>query len=106
MKSCTKPNCARPGAAVLAYDYSAKRAILDDPGDGELSPHVYVLCSSCAGKLRPPNGWSLEDLRTKPPLFLDRPPTPVSVSVGGSDGDELEPVAEASRRQLFFGYSA
>lgn len=106
MKSCTKPSCARPGAAVLAYDYAEKRAILDDAGGGELSPHVYVLCNACAEKLRPPNGWRLDDLRAKPPLFLDRIPAAVPVSVGASpDEEDGDHAPDTSRRQLFFGYS-
>lgn len=105
MNLCTKPSCARPGAVVLSYDYATKKAILDDPDHGELSPHVYVLCNRCAEKLRPPNGWELQDLRSEPPLFLD-PATPVAVGVGATSQEpEPEPVVEPSRRQLFFGYS-
>lgn len=105
MNLCTKPSCARPGAVVLSYEYATKKAILDDPADGQLSPHVYVLCNRCAEKLRPPNGWELEDLRSKPPLFLD-PPDRMTVGVGAAAAEaEPEPAPEISRRQLFFGYS-
>lgn len=106
MNLCTKPSCARPGAVVLSYDYAAKRAILDDPAAGELSPHVYVLCNRCAEKLRPPKGWELADQRDKPPLFLDQQ-NQVAVGVGAATGaPEQDPLPEPSRRQLFFGYSA
>ncbi len=105
MNLCTKPNCARPGAVVLAYDYAARKAILQDAPQGQLSPHVYVLCLKCAERLRPPRGWELEDLREQPPLFLD-PANDLVAATAGSAGEEPadEPPA-ASRRQLFFGYS-
>ena len=63
MTLCSKPRCARPGSVALAYDYSSRRAILEDPPDGQLSPHLYALCDDCAGDLRPPRGWTLEDHR-------------------------------------------
>ena len=104
MNLCTKPSCARPGAVVLSYDYAAKRAILDDPDRGELSPHVYILCNRCAEKLRPPKGWELDDQRSKPPLFLDEQDQFV-VAVGAGAEPEQELAPESARRQLFFGYS-
>lgn len=103
MNLCSKPSCTRPGAVVLAYDYAERKALLDDPASGQLSPHVYILCTRCAEKLRPPKGWELEDRRSTPPLFVD-------------DGEDIltmppieperEDLAASSRRQLFFGYSA
>lgn len=99
MNSCSKPGCANPGAAVLGYDYSQRRAVLDDP-DGDVSPHAYVLCTRCAEKLTPPRGWTLDDNRAEPPLFLDRlkdRAEPAAVDA---------PAEEPSRQQLFFGYSA
>lgn len=59
----------RAGAVVLAYDYAARRAALLDPADGEVSPHLYALCSDCAERLRPPRGWELVDQRAAPPMF-------------------------------------
>lgn len=71
MNTCSKPGCTRAGAAVLGYDYGARLALLEDPpGKGRLSPHLYVLCVPCAERLRPPQGWMLEDVRTTPPLVL------------------------------------
>ena len=101
MSPCSKPGCQNPGAAVLSYDYAERRALLEDPPEGDVSPHDYVLCTKCATKLTAPRGWTLADLRAAPPLFLDRAkereePEPV---------EEL-PVPEPARRQLFFGYSA
>ena len=103
MNLCSKPGCTRSGAALLSYDYGGRLALLEDPPNGgEVSPHLYVLCAQCAERLRPPQGWLLEDLRTSPPLFVASEGT-----MAASDDlplDEPEPVA--SRRQLFFGYSA
>lgn len=81
---------------------------LDDPGESVIDPHVYVLCAGCADKLMPPRGWTLQDRRQKPPLFLERDPRTVTVDVVDVIGDEAsvpEPAPQHSR-QLFFGHSA
>ncbi|MFN2586504.1 MAG: DUF3499 family protein [Actinomycetota bacterium] len=104
MNLCSKPGCASPGAAVLGYDYADRRAVLDDPPP-EISPHAYVLCNRCAGKLTPPRGWVLDDLRAAPPLFLDRVADRVE-PVPATAPDALAPLGAPERRQLFFGYSA
>lgn len=101
MSSCSKPGCANPGAAVLGYDYAARRAVLDDPS-GDVSPHAYVLCTRCAEKLTPPRGWVLDDNRAEPPLFLDR----VKEREDAPAVESLPAPEEPARRQLFFGYSA
>ena len=72
MNLCSKPRCARPGSVALAYDYAGRRAILHDPPEGEMSPHLYSLCGTCAEKLSPPRGWTLADERLEPPLFALR----------------------------------
>jgi hypothetical protein len=100
---CSKPGCGNPGAAILGYDYAARRAVLDDP-PAEVSPHSYVLCTRCAGKLTPPRGWELEDLRAEPPLFLDR--VKDRVEAPAAEAKTLPPLGEPERRQLFFGYTA
>jgi hypothetical protein len=89
---------------VLSYDYAAGTALLDDPPDGAISPHLYVLCARCAERLRPPRGWVLEDRRSKPRLFVERDPVLVSAHHSGSD--ELESEDDSARTQLFFGYGA
>ncbi|HWC13452.1 MAG TPA: DUF3499 family protein [Actinomycetota bacterium] len=101
MNLCSKPGCTRAGAALLGYDYAARRAVLDDPPDaGEVSPHVYVLCSPCAERIRPPRGWLLDDLRVEPPLFVaaERCPPGEPRAAGSSADDDA-----ARRRQLSFG---
>ena len=54
----------------MDFDYAARRAVLEDPVAGQLSPHSYLLCTLCAEKLTPPRGWELQDHRDKPALFL------------------------------------
>jgi hypothetical protein len=66
---CSKPGCVGTGAAILGYEYSERRALLADVID-EVSPHVYVLCSECAEKLRPPRGWVLDDQRGQRPALV------------------------------------
>jgi hypothetical protein len=101
---CSKPGCANPGTALLGYDYAAKQAYVDDPPQGEPSPHSYVLCTACAGKLNPPRGWDLIDRRAEPPLFLDDRTSPAVTVLETSRPDERR--LETQRRQLFFGSSA
>lgn len=105
MSLCSKPGCAHAGAVVLGYDYAARVASLEDPTSGEPSPHVYVLCTGCAERLRPPVGWTLEDRRAAPPLFAAGRGSRV---VDLHDHLEGTPAAEAepAGRQLFFGSSA
>lgn len=92
---------------MLAYDYAARKAILEDAPRGQLSPHVYVLCIRCAERLRPPKGWELEDMREEPALFLEKVSDLVpAASAGPEEAGEESQTALASRRQLFFGYSA
>lgn len=108
MPTCSKPGCTRAGAAVLGYDYAERLALLQDPPvTGQVSPHVYVLCIHCAERLRPPQGWILEDARSEPPLFVTG-----AVPERSALALEEEPLYDASdetitvRKQLFFGYSA
>ncbi|MEA2461410.1 MAG: hypothetical protein QOH90_1587 [Actinomycetota bacterium] len=108
MNTCAKPGCAGSATAVLGYDYSQSRATLEDPGPDPISPHVYALCSSCAEKMRPPRGWTLEDLRSRPPLFLDdaRPHRAAAIAIEDEERERRELDLEPAARQLFFGQSA
>ena len=90
---------------MLGYDYQERLALLQDPPEiGQLSPHLYILCVPCAERLRPPQGWVLEDVRATPPLFVagQRPGAPATAVEEPAD----EPEPATHRRQLFFGYSA
>lgn len=102
MNLCCKPACARPGAVVLGYDYASRTAILNDPTPGEQNPHLYVICGPCAEKLRPPKGWTIDDLRAAPPLFASNERSRISLV---EPDPEPEPAPVASSRQLFFGSS-
>lgn len=103
MSTCAKPGCAGSATSVLSYDYSAKVARLEDPTLEPISPHVYALCSECAQKLQPPRGWTLEDERARPPLFLDD----ARIDLTRRDTYEIEEESsDTSARQLFFGQSA
>lgn len=100
MNLCSKPGCASPGSAVLGYRYAERTAIVEDPPAGDVSPHLYVLCSRCAERLTPPKGWILDDRRATPPLFLDRLESRRAME------EPADPPVEPARRQLFFGCSA
>ncbi len=105
MNLCSKPGCGHAGAVILGYDYSQRQIVLEDPEGGEISPHAYAMCTSCAEKLRPPRGWEVEDHRSEPPLFLDD--VTLLELVEGTrleDPEELQP--QPVGRQLFFGTSA
>ena len=66
MTLCSKPSCRRPGSVILEYDYADRRAFLwSAPPSGEMSPHLYQLCVSCAGRLTVPQGWELVDDRAE-----------------------------------------
>ncbi|MDQ3646184.1 MAG: DUF3499 family protein [Actinomycetota bacterium] len=104
MTLCAKPGCQAAGVAVLAYDYAARLALLDDPAEGEISPHLYVMCQRCASKITPPMGWTLEDRRVKPPLFLERLEERRAAEL--QDHERSDDEAGRSSRQLFFGSSA
>lgn len=104
MNICSKPGCTRAGVALLGYDYAARLALLQDPpGTGPVSPHLYVLCGPCAEGLRPPQGWVLRDTRSEPPLFVAAEGASQETVILDPEPDEATP---ATRRQLFFGYSA
>jgi hypothetical protein len=106
---CSKPGCQGAAAAVLSYDYSSRLAVLDDPRDQMVDPHLYVLCASCADRLSPPRGWDLTDRRAEPPLFLPRDPAVTTVQIHDALGDDPAPTRAEPRRhsrQLFFGHSA
>jgi hypothetical protein len=71
--SCSKPGCSAAATVVLAYDYSARTALLLDPDPTSRSPHLYALCNRCAESLTAPRGWILDDRRVKPALWAGAP---------------------------------
>ena len=95
---------------MLAYDYRAGSARLDDLPEIPISPHLYVLCERCATSLRAPRGWVLDDRRTSsaPATSSAAPPGPATadrrVETAERRGRATEP--DDGQRQLAFGYSA
>lgn len=104
---------------MLAYDYRAGSARLDDLPQIPISPHLYVLCDRCATSLRAPRGWILDDRRSPPAPVLRSAPS-VEESVDATEATaEVEPAEPAAtipaaaaspaledgQRQLAFGYS-
>ena len=69
-----------PAAVVLGYNYAERRAVLEEGRGAEPSPHAYGLCVGCADRLQPPRGWTLDDRRASPALFL-------AAAAGRSPGD-------------------
>jgi hypothetical protein len=105
VSTCAKPGCSGSATTVLSYRYEGAVAILEDPPEGAISPHVYALCGSCAEKLQPPRGWTLEDHRSRPPLFLTDSDHYSPPALTDEREEEGEQVASGAR-QLFFGQSA
>ena len=99
---------------MLAYDYSAGSARLDDLPEFPISPHLYVLCDRCATSLRAPRGWILDDRRGATnglPARHEPAPADPTAEAGIQSPAASEPVAEPevvepAQRQLAFGYSA
>lgn len=106
MNLCSKPGCGHAGAVILGYDYSQRRIMLEDPEGGEISPHAYAMCTSCAEKLKPPRGWEVEDHRSEPPLFLDDVTRLELVEATRLDEPDDLLAPEPVGHQLFFGTSA
>jgi hypothetical protein len=61
-RQCSRPGCAEPAAATLAYRYDLSSVWIDELAP-EREPHRYDLCRLHADRCRPPNGWHLEDRR-------------------------------------------
>jgi hypothetical protein len=53
-----------PAVATLAYQYGRSLVWLDDLF-AERDPHAYDLCERHAARLSVPNGWRLDDRRSR-----------------------------------------
>ncbi len=95
--------------------------MIEDRDRRQISPHLYLLCTLCAEKLRPPLGWTLEDRRSKtlaerfeadsltaaaaqPEPDTRLPHEVVRAPARRPDSPPLEPAAQS--RQVFFGFSS
>ncbi|MEW6153307.1 MAG: DUF3499 family protein [Actinomycetota bacterium] len=58
---CSRPGCAEPAGAALAFQYASRTVWLEDLGEPD--PHTIDLCTMHADRLSPPRGWTGEDRR-------------------------------------------
>ncbi len=67
MRICAKPRCRSRASASVALRYGEREVLV-----GELSsdpdPSLVELCSEHAGRLTPPIGWRIVDLRLRESL--------------------------------------
>ena len=63
-RQCSRTGCAEASTVTLSYQYARSIVWLDDLS-GERDPHSYDLCQRHAARLSVPNGWRLEDRRTR-----------------------------------------
>ncbi len=63
-RQCSRTGCAEPATTTLAYQYARAQVWLDDLTP-ERDPHRYDLCERHTGTLSVPNGWRLEDRRSR-----------------------------------------
>jgi Protein of unknown function (DUF3499) len=61
---CSRPACAEPAMATVTYHYGEQAAWLDHL-TVERDPHAYDMCARHAERLRPPQGWMLDDRRVR-----------------------------------------
>lgn len=63
-RHCSRTGCAEVAVVTLTYQYARSVAWLDDLTD-ERDPHAYDLCQRHGARVSVPNGWRLEDRRTR-----------------------------------------
>jgi hypothetical protein len=63
-RQCSRTGCAEAATVTLSYQYARSIVWLDDL-TGERDPHSYDLCQRHAARLSVPNGWRLEDRRSR-----------------------------------------
>jgi hypothetical protein len=63
-RQCSRTGCAEAATVTLSYQYARSIVWLDDLS-GERDPHSYDLCQRHAARLSVPNGWRLEDRRSR-----------------------------------------
>ena len=65
MRSCAKPGCQAPPAATIGIRYGARELVVADLLL-EQNPNLMDLCESHTGRMKPPFGWTLVDVRQVP----------------------------------------
>jgi len=63
-RQCSRTGCAEVAAVTLSYQYARSIVWLDDL-IAERDPHNYDLCQRHTDRLSVPNGWRLEDRRSR-----------------------------------------
>jgi len=63
-RQCSRTGCAEAATVTLSYQYARSIVWLDDL-TVERDPHTYDLCQRHAARLSVPNGWRLEDRRSR-----------------------------------------
>jgi len=63
-RQCSRTGCAQTASVTLSYEYGRSLVWLDDLHP-ERDPHSYDLCERHTGRLSVPNGWRLEDRRSR-----------------------------------------
>jgi hypothetical protein len=68
-RQCSRTGCADTALFTLSYQYARSVAWLDDLL-AERDPHSYDLCQRHTMRLSVPNGWRLEDRRSRRELVV------------------------------------
>jgi hypothetical protein len=72
-RQCSRTGCAEEAVATLSYQYARSTAWLDDLS-GERDPHSYDLCQRHTARLSVPNGWRMDDRRSRRQLVYSAAP--------------------------------
>jgi len=72
-RQCSRSGCAEAGVVTLSYQYARSIVWLDELS-AERDPHSYDLCQRHAARLSVPNGWRLEDRRSRRELVYAAAP--------------------------------
>jgi hypothetical protein len=63
-RQCSRTGCAEAAVVTLSYQYARSIVWLDDLSE-ERDPHSYDLCQRHGARLSVPNGWRMEDRRSR-----------------------------------------
>jgi hypothetical protein len=63
-RQCSRSGCAQAATSTLSYQYGRAIVWLDDLTVSR-DPHDYDLCERHTSRLSVPNGWRLEDRRSR-----------------------------------------
>jgi hypothetical protein len=72
-RQCSRTGCAESATSTLSYQYARSIVWLDNLTD-ERDPHTYDLCQRHTARLSVPNGWRLEDRRSRRELVYAASP--------------------------------